>query len=127
MSDVLTSLEGQGQRILPVFITIDPERDDGPRLKRYFKDAGLHPRFVGLTGSADQLRAACRKYRVYYTRPTPEERQAGDYLIDHSIISYLVSPDGVSSPRGTNSINSRIDPTEAPLSCLQAIRTPAWA
>ena len=40
------------------------------------------------------MRAACRSYRVYYTKPTAEEVAAGDYLLDHSIISYLVDPDG---------------------------------
>ena len=40
------------------------------------------------------MRAACRAYRVYYTKPTAEEVAAGDYLLDHSIISYLVDPDG---------------------------------
>jgi protein SCO1/2 len=94
VSDVLTNLDARGQRVAPVFITIDPDRDDPGRLKRYFAEMGFHPRFVGLTGSADALRAACRKFRVYYTRPTAEELAAGDYLIDHSIISYLVDPEG---------------------------------
>lgn len=41
-----------------------------------------------------QVKKACRAYRVYYSRPTPEEVKAGDYLLDHSIISYLLDPEG---------------------------------
>lgn len=51
----------------------------------------LHPRFIALTGTHDEVRVACRAYRVYFTKPTPEEIARGDYLLDHSIISYLVS------------------------------------
>ena len=40
------------------------------------------------------MRAACRAFRVYFTKPTPEEIKRGDYLLDHSIISYLVDPEG---------------------------------
>ena len=40
------------------------------------------------------MRKACRSYRVYFTKPTVEELAAGDYLIDHSIISYLIDPEG---------------------------------
>ena len=40
------------------------------------------------------MRAACRAYRVYFTKPTEAEVARGDYLLDHSIISYLVDPDG---------------------------------
>ena len=94
VTDVLTALDARGQPVQPVFITIDPDRDDPARLKRYFTEMGFHERFVGLTGSADALRSACRKFRVYYTRPTADELKEGDYLIDHSIISYLVDPEG---------------------------------
>lgn len=41
------------------------------------------------------MRKACRAYRVYYSRPTAEEIKAGDYLMDHSIISYLLDPEGI--------------------------------
>ena len=44
---------------------------------------------MGLTGSPDACAAAAKAYRVYYHRTGDE-----DYLVDHSIISYLVDPDG---------------------------------
>ena len=94
VSGVLNELDARRQPIQPVFITIDPARDTAARLKEYFATAMLHPRFLALTGSDDEVRAACRAYRVYFTKPTKEEIKRGDYLLDHSIISYLVDPDG---------------------------------
>jgi len=94
VSSVLTKLDGKGQPVKPIFITIDPARDTAARLKRYFAESDFHPGFVPLTGSFEEVRRACRAYRVYFTKPTEEEQKAGDYLIDHSIISYLISPEG---------------------------------
>jgi protein SCO1/2 len=46
---------------------------------------------IGLTGSKEATTAAAKSYRVYYSKV--EETQQ-DYLIDHSIITYLVDPSG---------------------------------
>ena len=94
VSEVLTRLDGQGVPVQPVFITIDPHRDTKERLVSYFKDGDFHPKFIPLTGSHEEVKRACRAYRVYFSKPTEEEMKAGDYLLDHSIISYLVDPDG---------------------------------
>ena len=42
----------------PVFISIDPERDDPPRVGKYVQQ--FHPRLIGLTGPLDKARAAHR-------------------------------------------------------------------
>ena len=94
VTDVLRRLDARGQPIQPVFITIDPARDTRARLKSYFAEGGFHERFLPLTGTHEEVRKACRAYRVYFTKPTPEEVKRGDYLLDHSIISYLVDPEG---------------------------------
>ena len=36
----------------PVFISIDPERDDPPRVAKYVQQ--FHPRMIGLTGPLDK-------------------------------------------------------------------------
>jgi len=94
VTTVLTRLDAKAQPVLPVFITIDPLRDDKTRLEHYFAESDYHPRFLALTGTLDAVKRACRSYRVYFSKPTAEELKAGDYLIDHSIISYLVDPEG---------------------------------
>lgn len=85
--------------ILPVFITLDPERDGTTQVAAYV--AEFHPRLVGLTGSSEAVREAAKAYRVYYTRAGLSEVTGSgtkdkddDYLIDHSIITYLSDPDG---------------------------------
>src|ERR1700742_1253525 len=50
-------------RIVPVFITIDPARDKPAMLKKYL--AAFGPRFVGLTGTDEQIAAVEKEFRVY--------------------------------------------------------------
>ncbi|KAF3055036.1 Protein SCO1, mitochondrial [Daldinia childiae] len=75
----------------PVFVTCDPARDDPKVLKSYL--AEFHPRFVGLTGTYEQIKDMCKAYRVYFS--TPRDVKPGqDYLVDHSIYFYLMDPEG---------------------------------
>ncbi|KAF5027495.1 hypothetical protein F66182_390 [Fusarium sp. NRRL 66182] len=77
--------------LLPIFITCDPARDDPRALKQYLGE--FHEKFVGLTGTYDQIKDLCKKYRVYFS--TPQNVKPGqDYLVDHSIYFYLMDPDG---------------------------------
>ncbi|XP_069705954.1 protein SCO2 homolog, mitochondrial-like [Phaenicophaeus curvirostris] len=75
----------------PLFITVDPARDDAAALERYLSD--FHPRLVGLTGDAEAVRAAGRAFRVYASAGPRDE--AGDYVVDHSVLLYLLAPDGL--------------------------------
>jgi len=86
----LDLLGEDAERVTPVLITIDPERDTPEALATYV--ALFHPRLVGLTGTAEQIAAVARSYRVYYAKVHP--RDATDYLMDHSAFTYLVGPDG---------------------------------
>jgi len=77
--------------ILPVFITCDPARDTPAVLEVYLKE--FHKDLVGLTGTWEQIKDVCKKYRVYFS--TPEGVKKGeDYLVDHSIYFYLMDPEG---------------------------------
>jgi len=74
----------------PVFISIDPKRDDVEAVDDYCKE--FHPRIVGLTGTPEQVKKVSRAYRVYYNEGLRTDDQ--DYLIDHSIIHYFVGKNG---------------------------------
>jgi protein SCO1/2 len=76
-------------RVQPIFITVDPARDTPAVLRQYV--AAFHPRLIGLTGSADEIAAVARVYRIGYSRgPGP----AGGYLMNHTRIAVLYGPDG---------------------------------
>ncbi len=111
MGDVLGILGEAADKVTPVFITVDPDRDTPEHLKEYLKF--FHPRLVGLTGTPEQTAAALKAYKVYAAKaaalePEPKHDHpevqkpgdghthgdAGDYLMDHTSIIYLMGPDG---------------------------------
>ncbi|NWT08038.1 SCO2 protein, partial [Vireo altiloquus] len=77
--------------VLPVFITVDPERDDEEAMRKYLRE--FHPRLVGLTGSAERVREAAAAFRVYVSAGPRDE--LGDYVVDHSVLTFLLDPDGI--------------------------------
>lgn len=81
-------LEEHGKSVTPVFITIDPKRDT-PEVVRDFAEA-MHPRMIGLTGSEEQVAVASKAYRTYFKAHPPVD---GEYIVDHSTFSYLVTPE----------------------------------
>ncbi|KAB5560090.1 SCO1/SenC-domain-containing protein [Coniochaeta sp. 2T2.1] len=77
--------------VVPVFVTCDPARDGPKELKEYL--AEFHPKFVGLTGTYEEIKAMCKAYRVYFSTPT-HVKPGQDYIVDHSIYFYLMDPEG---------------------------------
>ncbi|MCA1770607.1 MAG: SCO family protein [Halomonas sp.] len=79
------------ERVVPLMISVDPERDTLERLAEYtgfFGDA-----FIGATGSEAQLKEIAERYGVIWRRvETPESAMA--YTIDHSSSLYLVDREG---------------------------------
>ena len=91
MSAALDELGPKADEVVPVFITLDPERDTQAAMGAYVKNFGS--RFVGLTGSPEQIAAAAKAYRVAYSK-FQEDKASSDYSIDHSALVYLMGKDG---------------------------------
>lgn len=81
-------LAERGVAATPVFITIDPERDTPDVVAEYAEV--MHPKMIGLTGSAQQIKAASQAYRTFYRK---QPGGGEDYLVDHSTFTYLVLPE----------------------------------
>lgn len=89
MGNALDRLGPKRARVVPVFITVDPQRDTPSVLKAYMKSFGSD--FVGLTGDMAHIRQVAREYHVYIAKhPLP----GGNYAMDHSGVIYLMGPDG---------------------------------
>ncbi|MBI2717957.1 MAG: SCO family protein [Rhizobiales bacterium] len=90
MTQAVEAMGEKSRAIQPIFVTIDPERDSPATLKAYVGNFGAG--LVGLTGSAEDVAAAAKAYRVYYRKV--DQGGAKTYAMDHSSIIYLMAPDG---------------------------------
>ncbi len=86
----LGKLGPKADRITPVFVTLDPERDTVQTMGRYVSHFGK--KLVGLTGTKAEIDRAAKAYKVYHMK-VPDKDGAG-YSIDHSAIAYLMGPNG---------------------------------
>ena len=80
----------KGHSIQPVFITVDPERDTPELLRSYVATGGFPAGLVGLTGSADQIRAAAQAFHVVYRKAPIEGANADTYNMDHTSLLYVM-------------------------------------
>jgi protein SCO1/2 len=91
IAQALEQLGDKAKTVVPIFITLDPERDTPEAMANYVKSFG--PNFVGLTGSPEAIAAAAKAYRVAYSKVENKD-SAGDYSVDHSALVYLMDPEG---------------------------------
>jgi len=108
----------KARQVTPVFVTIDPARDDVARMRDYV--ANFHPRLIGLTGDKAAIQQAAEAYHVSYKKVDPEEVPAaqtddqggqsnttmnmsggdhaqmdhGAYLMQHQSYVFLMGPNG---------------------------------
>ena len=95
MAEAIDALGPLGERITPVFVTVDPERDTPEALKEYV--GFFHARLVGLTPGADKLPEIARAWRVKYARVEQGEGRA--YTMDHTASVFLADPGGAIAGR----------------------------
>ena len=89
VAGALNRLGAGADRIVPLFITIDPGRDRPDVLARY--TALFDRRMIGLTGTEQQIAGAERSFRVYAAKAS---QPGGSYLMDHTSFVYLLDPAG---------------------------------
>ena len=76
--------------VVPIFISIDPERDTPEKIAEYTPKFG--PELVGLTGTPEAVRQAADAFSVFYDRG-PDDPQVG-YKMQHTNAAYLMDRQG---------------------------------
>ncbi|WP_295006083.1 SCO family protein [uncultured Dechloromonas sp.] len=90
LAGVMAALGKEAARVQVLFVSLDPERDSGERLKGFVP--WFHPSFIGLRGDAGQIKAVTDEFRVFGAR-RPVDGELG-YVIDHSTGAYIYDPAG---------------------------------
>lgn len=80
----------RADKVLPVFITIDPERDTPAVVGEYVK--AFHPRLIGLSGDRPAVDKAIKAYRIYAKKSDGTDPEY--YMMDHSANGYLFDKSG---------------------------------
>jgi len=93
MSAALDGLGDDADKVVPIFISVDPERDTPEAVTAYVENFG--PNFVGLTGSPEAVAEAAKAYRVTYNKFEYKDKEGNyGYSVDHSALAYLMGPAG---------------------------------
>lgn len=83
-------LGAQARDVQVVYVTVDPERDDIPRIRQYL--AAFDPSFVGGTETPDKLAAMRKRYGVVAEKiPKP---QPNAYGMNHSTSVFIIDRAG---------------------------------
>jgi cytochrome oxidase Cu insertion factor (SCO1/SenC/PrrC family) len=88
----MDQLGDKARGVQPLFITIDPARDTAERLAEWL--AAIHPRFLGLTGTSDQIAAVTKAYKVEYERMPETVPGSYEFTFSHAGLIYLMGTAG---------------------------------
>lgn len=83
--------EEQQKSFRPIFISLDPERDNAETSAQYAHY--FHPMIEGLSAPLDITTPLAHKYGVLFRKTTLENSEL-KYTLDHSSYFYFLKPDG---------------------------------
>jgi protein SCO1/2 len=112
IAEVLEKLGPLAEKLQPILITIDPDRDTPEAVGAFVK--AFDPRILGLTGTPAEIARVAKEYRVFFKKlPSPD---TADYLMEHTSYVFLMDPAGRYVTLFTE------DQTEAPDDMVARIR-----
>jgi protein SCO1/2 len=80
----------EAAKIQPIFITLDPARDDVQHMAEYSRF--FYPTLLGLRGSDAKVADVAKQYGVIYAKQKVDS--AANYVVDHSSFLYVIGVDG---------------------------------
>lgn len=98
LSQVMKQLGPDADRVQVLLVTVDPERDTPEILKQYVTT--FDPRFLGLTGTPEQIKQAAASFKAYYAKVPTQD--GANYTMGHTAAFYLFDGKGESRVLATN-------------------------
>ena len=86
MANVLDVLKEE--EITPLFITVDPERDNEEVLANYV--SAFHDNIIGLTGTIDEINSVTEDWKVYFKKEENEDMPE-NYSVNHLDIIFIAN------------------------------------
>jgi protein SCO1 len=88
LSNAITALGPDADRMRFFFVSVDSERDTPEQLKLYLSN--FDPRITGLVGTTEEIAAVANAYRAVYQKvPTKD-----GFTYNHTALVYLMGRDG---------------------------------
>ena len=91
LARVYALLGAKRQKVLTVFVTIDPQRDTSPKLKEYLQYFNINA--LGLTGTKQEIDTVVDAYKATYEKVGTNSTALG-YMFDHTDYLYLIDTQG---------------------------------
>ncbi|MES9972455.1 MAG: SCO family protein [Candidatus Thiodiazotropha sp.] len=82
--------EAHKDRIQPLFISVDPDRDTPQRLQEYVEY--FYPSLLGLTGTKSEIDDIVARYGAAYRIVDKKDDQP--YVVDHTADTYIIDKQG---------------------------------
>lgn len=96
IADALDLLGADAEKVQPLFVSVDHERDTPEVLASYVEV--FHPSLIGLTGTAEQIATAAKTYYARYNKISSLTEDGDEdkdyYLMGHTSSTYLIGPKG---------------------------------
>ena len=77
--------------VTPLFITVDPERDNEEILSNYV--SAFHEKIIGLTGSSLDIKKVTSDWKVYYKKEENSD-MPDNYTVNHLDIIFIANKNG---------------------------------
>tara|TARA_A100001011_G_scaffold394627_1_gene487473 strand:- start:414 stop:1028 length:615 start_codon:yes stop_codon:yes gene_type:complete len=90
LANLLESKPNIRKNIQPIFITVDPDRDNHHVIKNFLSNFDVN--IIGLTGNENEIKKVIESFKIYSKKITNDGLK-DSYLIDHTSLFYLMNKD----------------------------------